>query len=241
MDLADHLNELRKRVLVAIAAILIVAAVAFFFSDRILEILLLPSGGLQLKAFGLMDGFLIKARVALYTGIVLAFPIWAYELYAFVAPGLTDEERGIVFPFLFGSMGLFVLGTAFGYYLLWEIIRVLLTFFPAQIALLPNADSYISFVVFFLLACGIAFQLPTALVLLVQLRLLNTRLMRKYRKVAYFVLFVFAELITPVSDPIVAPMTVMVPLVVLYELSIVLGKRVENRRKTLETSQQNSY
>ncbi len=230
MTMAEHFNELRRRIFISLAAILVAAAAAFFFSDRILAILTLPAGEMHLKAFSLMDGFLIKARIALYTGVVIAFPIWAFEIYGFISPGLTGEERGTVFPLMFGSMALFVVGTAFGFYLLWGIIRVLVTLFPAQVDLLPTADSYISFVVFFMLACGIAFQLPTALVLLVQLRLLNTHWMISHRKAAYFALFVFAEIITPVSDPIVAPMTVMIPLVLLYELSIVLGKRVEKRR-----------
>ncbi len=236
MSMTEHLNELRRRIFVGLAAILVAATVAFFFSDKILALLTLPAGGLKLKAFGLMDGFLIKTRIALYCGVVIDFPVWASEIYAFVSPGLTDDERGSAFPLLFGSLVLFALGSAFGYYLLWGIIRVLLTLFPAQVDLLPSADSYISFVVFFLLACGIAFELPSILVLLVRLRLLNTRLMRRHRKVAYFILFAFAEIITPVSDPIVAPLTVMLPLVVLYELSIFLGQRVENHRKRDTTS-----
>ena len=118
MTLSDHLNELRRRILIAILAILVAAAASFFFSDRILQILLLPSGGLHLQAFSLMDGFMIKTRIALYAGIILAFPVWAYEGYAFLSPGLTENERGMTFPLLFGSMLLFILGTIFGFYLL---------------------------------------------------------------------------------------------------------------------------
>jgi sec-independent protein translocase protein TatC len=240
MLLSDHLNELRRRLIIAVLAILAAAAASFFFSDRILQVLLLPSGGLHLQAFSLMDGFMIKTRIALYTGIVVAFPVWAYEIYSFVSPGLTSSERGMTFPLFFGSLGLFTIGTIFGFYLLWGIIKVLIGLFPSEVSLLPTADSYISFVVFFLLACGIAFQLPTALVLLVELHLLSSDLMRRHRKSAYFTLFVFAEIITPVSDPIVAPLTVMIPLVILYELSIYLGKRIENRRSALKPDFQKS-
>ena len=88
MSLFDHLEELRMRILISGAAILLVTAVAFFFSDPILHLLLLPSGGLQLKAFSLMDGFMIKWRIALYTGIVGAFPVWSYHLYRYVSSGL---------------------------------------------------------------------------------------------------------------------------------------------------------
>jgi sec-independent protein translocase protein TatC len=234
MSIIGHLEELRRRILIALAAILLASIVAFIFSNQILGILLLPSGGLKLNAFSLLDGFFIKWQIALYTGIVVAFPVWAYQIYSFIKPGLYSNERKVIFPLLFGSLILFTLGAVFGFYLLWGMIRVLLQFFPPQVGLLPTADAYISFVVFFLLACGLAFQLPTVIVGLVQLHVVNTRLLRKQRRIAYFVLFAFAEIITPVSDPIVAPLTVMLPLVILYELSIFFGQRIESGRKQVQ-------
>ena len=242
MSLFDHLEELRMRILWSGAAILIVTAVAFFFSDSLLKLLLLPSGGLQLRAFGLMDGFMIKWRIALYTGIVGAFPIWSYHVYRYVTPGLKDNERKAIFSPLIGAFILFILGTLFGYYLLWGMIRVLISLFPSEVQFLPAADDYISFVIFFMLACGIAFQLPTVLIILVRLHILTADILRKQRRIAYFILFVFAEVITPVSDPIVAPLTVMVPLVILYEMSIFAAMRIEVRREKelrVETNAQN--
>lgn len=231
MTFVGHLEELRQRIIISVLAILGATAIAFFVSGPILNILLLPSGGLHLNAFSIMDGFLIKFRLALYTGIVVAFPIWAYQLYQFVSPGLMDHERRAVFPTLTGSMVLLALGVVFGYYLLWGMIRVLIKLFPPEVNYLPSADDYISFVTFFLLACGLAFQLPVLLVMLVQLHILSSDILRKRRRVAYFALFAFAEIITPVSDPIVAPLTVMVPLVILYEGSILFARRIEARRK----------
>lgn len=234
MTLIEHLEELRRRILISLAAILIATVGAFLFSDQILRFLLLPSGIPHLNAFNVMDGFFIKWQMALYTGVVLAFPIWAYELYSFLQPGLLESERRTIFPMLFGALFLFLLGSAFGYYLLSGMIRVLMQLFPSQVSLLPTADGYISFVTFFLLVSGLAFQLPVVLILLVRLRLLNTDIMRSQRKFAYFALFAFAEVITPISDPIVAPLTVMGPLVVLYEVSIWLGSRIEAKRDSDE-------
>ncbi len=231
MTLIEHLEELRHRIIISALAILVATAAAFFLSDTILQLLLLPSRGLQLNAFSIMDGFMIKWRIALYTGIVVAFPIWAYELYQFVKPGMLDNERRAIFPTLWGALVLFAIGAGFGYYLLLGMIRVLQQFFPPQVHYLASADDYISFVVFFLLACGVAFQLPIILTILLRLGILSTDLLRKQRRIAYFALFVFAEIITPVSDPIVAPLTVMAPLVVLYEVSIWLGRGIERRRK----------
>jgi sec-independent protein translocase protein TatC len=230
MSLVDHLEELRRRILVSIVAILAATAIAFFFSDALLKVILLPSGGLQLNAFSLMDGFFIKWRLALYTGIVIAFPIWAYEIYAFVKPGLLQNEKHVLIPALAGSAILFVLGALFGFYLLGGMIRVLVELLPSQVQFLPSADDYINFVAFFLLACGLAFELPTLLLVLVQLRIVSSALLRKQRRYAYFALFAFAEVITPIADPIIAPLTVMLPLVILYEISIFLARQIEKRR-----------
>jgi sec-independent protein translocase protein TatC len=238
MPFFDHLEELRRRILISLLAILIITAVALFFSDTLLKFLLIPSGGLRLKAFGLMDGFMIKFRIALYIGVAAAFPIWGFELYRFIDPGLLDRERKTVLPGLVVSSCLFVLGVLFGYFLLGEMIRVMITLFPSEVDFLPAADDYISFVTFFLVACGVAFQLPVVITILVQLRILSSTVLRKQRKIAYFALFVFAELVTPVSDPIVAPSVVMIPLVLLYESSIWVAKRIEARRLKVSKSSQ---
>lgn len=231
MPFVDHLAELRKRLIISVLAILVTTASAFFLSDTLLRLLVLPSGGLQLKAFSLMDGFMIKWRIALYTGLVVALPVWGSQVYSFFKPGMYPEERRVIAPALLASVFLFALGASFGYYLLWGMIRVLIQFFPSQVQYLPSADDYISFVVFFLLASGLAFQLPTLILLLARLHLLSSDLLRKQRKMAYFALFAFAEVITPVSDPIVAPLTVMIPLVILYEISILLVRRIEAQKE----------
>jgi sec-independent protein translocase protein TatC len=239
MPFFDHLEELRRRILISLLAILIVTSVALIFSDTILKFLLLPSGGLRLKAFSLMDGFMIKFRIALYIGVAAAFPIWGFHLYRFVVPGLLDRERKALAPGLVVSTLLFVLGAVFGYFLLGEMIRVMITLFPPEVDFLPAADEYISFVTFFLVACGIAFQLPVFITILVQLRILSVSILKKQRKIAYFILFAFAEIVTPVSDPIVAPLVVMGPLVILYEASIWVALRIEaNRLKASKSSQE---
>lgn len=238
MSFVDHLEELRRRILISLVAILIITSIALIFSDSLLKVLLLPSGGLRLKAFGLMDGFLIKFRIALYIGVAAAFPIWGFELYRFIVPGLLDRERKALLPGLLISTCLFVLGVLFGYFLLGEMIRVMIALFPPQVDFLPAADDYISFVTFFLVACGIAFQLPVVITILVQLRILSATLLRKQRRIAYFILFAFAEIVTPVSDPIIAPLVVMIPLLLLYESSIWVAIRIEARRLKASASNQ---
>ena len=237
MPFLDHLEELRKRILISLLAILIVTSVALIFSDAILRILLIPAGGMTLNAFSLMDGFLIKFRIALYIGIAMAFPIWGFELYRFISPGLHDNERKALLPGLLASTVLFILGVLFGYYLLSEMIKVMIALFPPEVTFLPAADEYISFVTFFLVACGVAFQLPVVIIILVQLRVLSAAILKKQRKIAYFALFVFAEIATPVTDPIIAPLVVMIPLVILYEASILVAVRIEAGRLKRSKSQ----
>ena len=154
-------------------------------------------------------------------------------------PALLTRERKALVPGLIVSTCLFILGVIFGYYLLGEMIRVMIKLFPPQVDFLPAAEDYISFVTFFLVACGVAFQLPVFITILVQLRILSANILRKQRQIAYFALFAFAEIVTPVSDPIVAPLVVMVPLVILYEASIWAAVRIEARRmKALKASQE---
>ena len=234
MSFTDHLGELRRRLIICIVAILLATSIAFFFSPQILKLLLLPSGGLHLRAFGIMDGFLIKWRIALYAGFVIALPVWGFQLYRFVTPALLPRERKAAVPALVWSSLLLLTGTAFGYYLLWGMIRTLLWFFPPEIEYLPSSDNYIGFVVFFLLACGLVFLFPAVILLLVRIGLLSTDTLRRKRKIAYFILFAVSEIITPVADPIIAPLTFMLPLVILYEGSLFFARRIEARRKAEE-------
>lgn len=228
--LQDHLEELRRRIIVSALAVVVAATGCFFLSDWLLRILLLPSGGLELRAFNLLDGFMIRLRLALYAGAVVAFPVWAWQAARFVGPGLLPGEARRLVPFLAAALVLFAAGTAFGYALLGTTIEVLIRLFPSRIEYLPSASDYLSFSAFFLLACGIAFQLPCLLVLLVSFRVISAESLRGRRKVAWFILFAFAEIVTPVADPIVAPLAVMAPLVLLYEASVLVARRVEARR-----------
>jgi sec-independent protein translocase protein TatC len=230
--LQGHLEELRRRIIISAVAVLAASVGCFFLSDWLLRVLLEPSGGLHLRAFALMDGFMIRLRLSLYAGIVVAFPVWAWQALRFVGPGLLPDERRRTAPFLAAAVLLFAAGTVFGYWLLGMTIQVLVGMFPAPVEYLPSAVDYLSFTAFFLLGCGLAFELPCVLVLLVSFGLLRTETLRRKRRVAWFILFAVAEIITPVADPVVAPLMVMAPLVALYESSLFVARRVEARRET---------
>ncbi len=226
MPLTGHLEELRSRLIKSGLAVLATTTLAFIFADILIALLKAPGGdtSAHLYVFSPMDGFFVKWRVALIAGLVLASPVWAYQLLAFVTPGLTDQERRVIVPVVGFGFLLFAVGAAFGYYLLYGMINVLIALFGPQLNYFPSADAYISFVLFFLLSTGIAFEVPIILYVLVRLHIISTDLLRKQRRYFYFAMFVFAEIITPVSDPIIAPLTITVPLVLLYELTLMVAR-----------------
>jgi len=163
---------------------------------------------------------MVRLRLSLYAGIAAAFPVWAWQAARFVSSG----------PFLDAAILLCAAGTVFGYYLLGMTIRVLVTLFPPQIEYLLSAADYLSFVACVLLGCWFAFQLPCMPLLLVSVGVIRGETLRRQRRVAWFILFAFAEIITPVADPIVAPLTVIAPLLVLYEVSALVARRMDARR-----------
>ncbi len=224
MGVLEHIEELRSRLIISIIAILVTTALSYVFSDAILEILTRPAGDLKLVTHGLMDGFLIHFRIALYGGVTLAAPVWLYQTVRYLEPGLTRSEKRYVIPGVAGMVFLFLLGNLFGYLMLANMVTVMRAMFGSSLTYLPGADQYISFVVYFMIAVGLAFELPILMLILMKLGLVTPDFLRKQRRIAYFVLFVFAELITPVSDPIVAPMVVMVPMLILFELALFLSR-----------------
>ncbi|MBI5305557.1 MAG: twin-arginine translocase subunit TatC [Chloroflexi bacterium] len=230
MGFLDHLEEIRRRLFIALIAILVTTTIAYFFADTLLYLLTAPAGNLKLQAPSPMDGFMVRFRVALYGGIALAAPIWIYQVLKFLEPGLLPHEKRWLVPGVVAMVVLFLLGNLFGYVMLSNMFTVLIGMFgdpnASPIAYLPMADQYISFVTYFLLATGIAFELPIVLLVLVRIGIVSPQQLRKQRKIAWFVIFVFAELVTPVADPIVAPTVVMMPMVLLYEIALFASRWV---------------
>jgi sec-independent protein translocase protein TatC len=235
-SIPDHLLELRRRLITSLVAIVIFTTIGYIFSDTLLYILRAPAGNLVLQALSPMDGFLIKFRIALYAGLYLSAPVWVYEIMMFVYPGLNPQEARLIIPGVIAIVVLFLLGNIFGYLMLSNMMGFILSMFGSELKYLPSADPFISFVIFFLAATGIAFELPIALLILMRLGLISHQTLRKQRKISYFVIFVFAELITPVADPIVAPTVVMLPMVVLFELALLVARFITPKPATVPAS-----
>ncbi|MBI5034689.1 MAG: twin-arginine translocase subunit TatC [Chloroflexi bacterium] len=226
MGVLEHVEELRSRLIISLIAILVTTVLAYIFADSILYILKEPSGKQQLTFLSPLDPFMIKFRVALYGGIALAAPVWIYQLIRYIEPGLLPSEKRFIVPAVAAMVVLFFIGNAFGYMMLHNMMGVLISMSGPEMTYLASADQYISFVVYFLIAVGISFEMPIVLLILIRLGIVKPDQVRKQRKIAYFSLFVFAELITPVADPIVAPTVVMLPMLVLFELALFLSRFV---------------
>ncbi len=224
LSVIEHLEEVRRRLIISLIAILVTTSLAYVFSDAILYVLRAPAGDIRLQAFSPLDGFMIRFRVALYGGIFFAAPVWIYQVVRFIEPGLLPHEKRFVIPGVAAMVVLFIMGNAFGYLMLQNMMDVLFTMFGSELNYLPSADHYISFVVYFLISTGIAFEVPLVLLILVKFGIVSPEFLRKQRKVAWFLIFVFAELITPVADPIVAPTVVMLPMIALFELALFLAR-----------------
>jgi len=233
MTIVEHLEELRQRLIKSIIAILVAGALCYFFSDQIIAFLKAPASAYvdTFYVFGPMDGFIIKWKVSLYGGLVLSSPFWAWQLIQFLLPGMTDAERRFLIPGTIGMVVLFLMGTTLGYLTLPATFKVLIGMMGTELTYLPTANSFISLVVFLLLSYGLAFETPVIILGLVHTGLLTPAVLRAQRRIAYFVMFIFAEIVTPVADPVVAPMLIMTPMVILYEISIRLADRIVARRE----------
>jgi sec-independent protein translocase protein TatC len=220
MGVLEHLEELRSRLIISIIAILVTTTLAFVFADAIIFFLKEPLGREKLQFLSPLDPFMIKFRVALYGGLFLAAPVWIYQILRYIEPALLPSEKKYIIPGTIAMVLLFLIGNGFGYLMLHNMMGALLGMSGSELAYLAGADQYISFVVYFMLSTGIAFEVPIVLLILIKLGIISPDFLRRQRKVAWFIIFVFAELITPVADPIVAPTVVMLPMVVLYELAL---------------------
>jgi sec-independent protein translocase protein TatC len=233
--LLPHLNELRRRLMVAVIALGVGTALAFLLAPQVLDFLTVPIGGLEnLQAIELTEPIGVYVRVSLLAGAILAMPIIVYQVMAFVVPGLMPNEKQglfIALPFIFLS---FLAGAAFAYYVMLPVaVPFLATFGGIQGNF--RVSSYISFVTRIILWVGVAFEMPLIIAVLARLGIVTPDALRKGWRIAVVVIAILASVITPTVDP-VNMLIVMLPLLALYLLSIVLAtwmyrKRAEGREQ----------
>jgi len=237
MTIWEHLEELRWILFKCFAAIAVMSIVSFTLVDRFFELLQWPlaslAGKVELIYSAPMDAFMIKFKVALLVGVVLALPAILYFIWSFIAPGLRERERRLVWRVIGGGMLFFLCGAGFGFGLLFFTLPVLVTFGDPHVRQLWSLREYIDFSFQLILGTGLVFEFPVIILLLVRLGLLSVATLRKGRPYAIVGIFILSAVVTPTTD-VVTQCFLGVPLVLLYELTILMAAW-QNRRRESDT------
>src|SRR4051812_13533360 len=229
MPMLDHLGELRNRIIISIVAVLIGGLVAFVFSNAIIEFLVtfyrdaLHNDKAKLINLSPVDGFVIRLKVATYGGIVLALPIWLYELWRFVTPALDPREKRYAIPFVASALVLFALGAFVAFLTLEPALTFLIQVGGSAQKPLFTSDRYLTLVSLMIVAFGISFEFPVVLVFLLIAGAISTAQLRHVRRWAIVLIVTFAAVITPSQDPY-SLMFMAVPMYLFYEGAILIGR-----------------
>jgi sec-independent protein translocase protein TatC len=239
MSLGEHLREFRRRLIIAGLALVVCSVVGWFLFDQIYDHLTKPiqiiahqrgQGELiNLNYAGVTAAFSQRLSLAIWAGTILSAPMWLYQAWAFIVPGLTKREKRISLLFIAATVPLFLTGCWFGYWTLPKAIQILLGFTPTGAANLPEAAMYFSFVTRFILVFGIAFLLPVFLVALNLVGVLPARTMISSWRPAVVIVFLFAAIATPTPDPYTM-FLLATPLCLLYGVACLVAKLIDKRR-----------
>jgi sec-independent protein translocase protein TatC len=237
MPFLDHLEELRWRILWSLLALLITTIGGFVVVQQfnVIGLLMAPIRPYlpteKLVYLGVTDPFMVTLKLALAVGVVTAFPIIAYQAWAFLAPALTTRERRAIIPSLYLGLILFAAGVALSYFVAIPLtIKFMMGFQVASMEPNITAGFYFSFVIKMLLAFGAIFELPVVVLLLSALGLVTSKFLKAKRRYAIAGMAVLSAVITP-GDAITVTVLMMGPLLFLYELSIALARLVERGRE----------
>lgn len=225
LTLVEHLDELRNRLIVCMIVFGVALALCFWQNHLLLELAQgpLPDNRDELITFGVTEPFTTTLTVSAYGAIVLALPIVLWQLYAYVLPAFSDAERRVILPVLLLFPVLFIAGILFAYFVVMpSALRFLLDFNDSQFNIQLRARDYYSFFSMTEIACGLIFQLPLAIIAVTRLGIVRVEQLRENRRYAYLVIAILAAAL-PGVDP-VTMLIEMVPLLVLYELSILLAR-----------------
>ncbi len=237
-----HLEELRKRLITAFIAIGVGFVVSFGFKERLFGILVKPlievmKEGENLIYTGLPEAFFTYLKVSLLSGLIVASPILLYQFWMFVAPGLYQKERRMMVPIVILSSFFFIGGALFGYFVVFPWgFKFFLGFATETIRPLPSMKEYFGFSAKLLLAFGLVFELPLVLTFMAKLGIVSVDFLKKNRKYALLLFFAGAAILTP--PDVVTQVLMAMPLMVLYEVSIIGAKIFGKQKASPEEAEQ---
>jgi sec-independent protein translocase protein TatC len=232
MTVVEHLTELRSRLIVSLIAVAVGAVICFLLAPRIISFLVefyrdsTHNAPHELVFTGPLDAFGTRLKIATYGGIVLAAPVWLWELWRFITPGLHRTEKRYAVPFLVASLFLFACGAVVALFTLQPALHFLLGIGGSDLRPLLTADKYISLVALMIVAFGISFEFPVVLVFLLIARVLSTGQLRHWRRYAAVFIVTFAAVITPSQDPY-SLFAMAIPMYLFYETSILIGRMLK--------------
>jgi sec-independent protein translocase protein TatC len=247
MTLTEHLHELRRRVLISVLAVIAGTIVAYFYHTDLLRLITHPYCQLPVRyrlnpakctlyASGVLDPFRIALKISLYAGVLGSSPIWLYQIWKFITPGLYSHEKRYAVSFVTASIALFALGAGFAYLTLQKGLHFLLGYATGGLTSFLQFDSYLSFVVAMVLIFAVSFELPLAVVMLNLVGVLSAARLRKWSRGIIFGIFVFAATATPSQDPFTMS-ALAVPMCMLYGIAVGIAtlhdRRVARRGPTM--------
>ncbi|WP_421716876.1 twin-arginine translocase subunit TatC [Arcobacter arenosus] len=227
-DLKPHIADLRKRLINSAICLIIAFFACFFFYEPILEWMMVPveaalPANTQMIAVEIQETFFTALKVAFFSGFIVSLPVIFWQMWLFLAPGLYDHEKKLVFPFVFFATLMFLIGASFAYYIVVPFgFEFLINFGSAVVTVLPSIGKYVGFFTKLLFGFGVAFELPVITFFLAKIGLVDDQMLKDYFKYAVVIIFIVASLLTP--PDVLTQFLMAGPLIFLYIVSIYIAK-----------------
>ncbi len=234
MSFTEHLEELRNRLIKILIAVAIGFVISYFFSKQLFYFLSLPLLEVLPKENSLIftalpEAFFTYLKISLFAGIFIASPYIFYQIWKFISPGLYSEEKKYIFPFVILSTIFFISGASFGYFIVFPFgFKFFIGFQSEYIKALPSLKQYLGFAMKLLFAFGTIFEMPVIMYFLAKIKVINSKILTKNRKYTIVLIFVIAAILTP--PDVFTQILMALPLIILYEISIMVVKYVEKQR-----------
>jgi sec-independent protein translocase protein TatC len=224
MSLVDHLGELRSRLFKSILAIAVGSVIGYLYAVPVRDYLMEPLGGRELQVLGMGDAFIIQIKISIVVGIILAMPVILYQIWAFVAPGLTPDERRTVRPWIPLALVFFAIGVVIAYVILPFAIAFLFSYTDDRLVAHPAAGPYFDFVTTLFLVFGLIMEFPILLVGLSRVGIITSKRLSDSRRMIILGIAVFAAVATPGGD-LVSPLVLGGTMYILFELTLLFIRR----------------